>query len=89
MIPCMGGWCQSRDKCAHHVKGWSENPAERLCPSGEESPEPILRSKNETISSWLRAETHQHVGPLEYVVASWKTAHNDSGITQDQGPASP
>ena len=32
IVPCMGGWCQQRDKCAHYVNPEStQQPSERLC----------------------------------------------------------
>ena len=35
--PCMGGFCQLRDKCRHHVAPMNrDNPAERLCEMGQE-----------------------------------------------------
>lgn len=39
-VPCMGGWCLSRVGCAnYHLTG--PEPAERLCPKGQDYPEPI------------------------------------------------
>lgn len=40
MTGCMGGWCRSRAGCANY-HATSGEPAERLCPSGQEWPEPI------------------------------------------------
>lgn len=41
IYPCMGGWCRSRDRCAHYVLGDAAlPPSERLCWSVEE-PEPV------------------------------------------------
>lgn len=35
--PCLGGWCQRRDKCAHYADPTARhNPAERLCDRGSE-----------------------------------------------------
>ena len=49
MIQCMGGWCRSRNECAHYVappiKGMA--PRERLC-GEQEQPEPIDREQ------WVR-----------------------------------
>lgn len=40
MNACMGGWCRSRAGCAnYHATG--HEPAERLCPKGQDFPEPI------------------------------------------------
>lgn len=37
IIPCMGGWCQHRDKCSHHTAPTTrQEPAERLCDRGRE-----------------------------------------------------
>lgn len=40
MTGCMGGWCRSRAACAHYLARGDE-PAERLCPTGQEWPEPV------------------------------------------------
>ena len=32
---CMGGWCQKRDSCAHHVTTDRRVPVERLCEPGK------------------------------------------------------
>ncbi len=40
MIACMGGFCQSRTKCAHYYAQSNSEPCERLCGTIEE-PEPI------------------------------------------------
>jgi len=45
--PCMGGWCERREKCRRYQVGAPMNrlvPAERLCPKGE-TPEfiPVTR----------------------------------------------
>ena len=47
MIPCMGGWCRQRDKCAHHVAPiqWNHPPTERLYEKGKDEPEPIKQTK--------------------------------------------
>lgn len=34
--PCMGGWCTRRDHCAHYHATDRTNPAERLCPPGQD-----------------------------------------------------
>lgn len=39
MIACMGGWCRSRERCAHYVSD-SKVISERLCGDNEE-PEPV------------------------------------------------
>ena len=40
--PCMGGWCSQRNACAHHVDpSQRKDPAERLCPPGDEQPVPM------------------------------------------------
>ena len=41
MIRCLGGWCVSRDRCAHYYSE-SETFSERLCDQVEEI-EPIFR----------------------------------------------
>lgn len=38
--PCMGGWCKSRAGCLNYHQTGPE-PAERLCPKGQDFPEPI------------------------------------------------
>lgn len=43
LVQCMGGWCVKRQACQHF---WSaplagREPIERLCPKGQEEPEPI------------------------------------------------
>ncbi len=45
LVPCMGGWCRQRDKCANY---WAaplrdREPADRLCGSDRDDPEFILR----------------------------------------------
>lgn len=41
ILPCMGGWCRSRDRCLHYVFGSADlTPSERLCGATEE-PEPV------------------------------------------------
>ena len=40
MIPCMGGWCRSRERCANYYAQSPLTPSERLCGSVEE-PNPI------------------------------------------------
>lgn len=41
LAQCMGGWCQQRDKCAHHFapRKPGRAPAERLCGDCEQ---PVL-----------------------------------------------
>jgi len=42
-IPCMGGFCTSRDRCAHYREPSRRyEPAERLCLRGHEDPAPIV-----------------------------------------------
>lgn len=43
MTPCQGGWCSSRNKCAHHFAPVmvGRTPPDRLCPKGIEQPQPI------------------------------------------------
>lgn len=37
MKPCMGGFCQRREKCSHYVSPSAKAaPAERLCAQGAE-----------------------------------------------------
>jgi hypothetical protein len=40
MIPCMGGFCASRERCAHYYAESYLRPSERLC-GKEERPRPI------------------------------------------------
>lgn len=41
LAACMGGWCTHRDHCgAYHAMNRQE-PAERLCARGEETPTPV------------------------------------------------
>jgi hypothetical protein len=49
IVPCMGGWCGQRDKCAHYVSVVAFNlvPAERLCAPGKDEPEPIKPAREE------------------------------------------
>lgn len=39
-FPCMGGFCSSRDGCAHYHSTWRIKPVDRLCGAKEE-PESI------------------------------------------------
>lgn len=39
LIPCMGGFCASRDKCAHYHSELERDPVERLCGATEEPEE--------------------------------------------------
>lgn len=39
-VPCMGGWCLERAGCANYYAQGLE-PAERLCPAGQDWPQPI------------------------------------------------
>jgi hypothetical protein len=42
VVPCLGGWCRARTGCAHHVAPSSrDEPAERLCPKGQDDPLPV------------------------------------------------
>ena len=43
MIPCMGGFCYTRDRCANYYADSDIYPVERLCGEVEE-PEPLLPS---------------------------------------------
>jgi hypothetical protein len=47
LVPCMGGWCKRREACAHYVAPTlpGREPSERLCPPGEDQPEPIKPAK--------------------------------------------
>ena len=45
MIPCMGGWCSSRGKCANYYATGRE-PVERLC-GEEEELDKIERVRND------------------------------------------
>jgi hypothetical protein len=36
MIACMGGWCRSRERCAHYYETKTELLTERLCGKEEE-----------------------------------------------------
>jgi len=45
LVPCMGGWCAQRERCAHYHAAAPMKPAERLCPKDEEQPEPIKQQK--------------------------------------------
>ena len=36
MIPCLGGWCLSRERCAHYYAQSDLTPSERLCGEVEE-----------------------------------------------------
>lgn len=46
MIRCLGGWCESRDRCAHYWQACNdpERWADRLCERGKEVPVPIVKS---------------------------------------------
>lgn len=40
VVPCMGGWCRKREGCDHyHARSETLQPAERLCPPGQDNPE--------------------------------------------------
>ena len=39
LLPCQGGWCESREKCANYHFGATEilgQPADRLCLKGRD-----------------------------------------------------
>ena len=40
-IPCMGGWCLARVGCANYYATGPEPSDRRLCPKGQDWPEPI------------------------------------------------
>ena len=35
MTPCMGGWCQQRERCANYQSA-GQSPSERLCERGSD-----------------------------------------------------
>jgi hypothetical protein len=43
LVPCMGGWCRSRNACAHHYAQTlpDRDPVERLCAKGVDEPAPV------------------------------------------------
>lgn len=41
MTACMGGWCDSRERCAAYHALHRQHPADRLCPAGAEYPRPF------------------------------------------------
>ena len=43
MTQCMGGWCKKRGDCRNFwaPKVAGVEPVERLCPKGQDEPEPI------------------------------------------------
>lgn len=48
LVPCMGGWCASREQCQHyHAHGSPLEVVERLCGAKEE-PEQAMRT-------WIQA----------------------------------
>lgn len=57
LVPCMGGWCRSREKCAHYYTQSPNMPAERLC-GPQEEPESLLAPQTSTEPS------EALVGPL-------------------------
>jgi hypothetical protein len=47
MKQCQGGFCKVREDCAHYhapAVRWQE-PANRLCPAGEDKPHPIATNR--------------------------------------------
>ena len=62
MIHCMGGWCQVRDKCAHHVEAPRTTVSERLCEKGNEQPEPLRKSR---FAAWIAGATEEKVKQWE------------------------
>lgn len=61
MIRCLGGWCVSRDRCAHY---WQDGDtwSERLCDKNLEEPEPIreMDTRNQ-IQPSIRGMEHSQV----------------------------
>jgi len=47
LIPCLGGFCKSRDKCLNYLSESVGNPVERLCGT-EDEPE-LVRAYPERI----------------------------------------
>jgi hypothetical protein len=49
-VQCLGGWCKRRESCAHyHAPPLQDHePSERLCPPGEDQPEPIKPARETT-----------------------------------------
>lgn len=46
LIPCLGGWCQSRGNCQHYLNPSKDlEPVERLCGKVEE-PEKVKEEKH-------------------------------------------
>jgi len=43
MPQCMGGWCRQRNNCRNYTAPLQHGvePVERLCPKGQDEPEPI------------------------------------------------
>lgn len=54
IVACMGGFCRSRDRCAHHHSP-SRTVVERLCDRGTEEPEPLSELKR--WEGWLAGAT--------------------------------
>lgn len=50
MIPCMGGFCKSRESCAHYYAESSLTPSERLCGAVEEVER--VRHEIRPVDSW-------------------------------------
>jgi len=54
LIPCLGGFCQSRDHCLNYLSESVGNPVERMC-GKEEKPE-LTRGYPESIINQLEKE---------------------------------
>lgn len=46
LIGCLGGWCQSREKCAHHEIFPVDRFVERLC--GKEEEPTVIKEYEDT-----------------------------------------
>ena len=56
---CMGGWCHFRDRCGRHVAIDRKNVSERLCPVGNEHPEPI------NLAAWVAEQMVAQADPTD------------------------
>lgn len=70
ILPCMGGWCAQRDRCAHYVAGDpARAPAERLCEPGHDEPEALPVQARREVGTWEKPRAAQHLAP-----ATWADA---------------
>jgi hypothetical protein len=57
MIPCMGGFCTSREDCAHYYAESHLRPAERLCGNVEHPERVGSAAKGEVLKESAKADS--------------------------------